>query len=56
MDESKPTEVVVREVDIGFWSMVVLLLQLAFAAIPAGIILFITFALLSGILSLFTGR
>ena len=54
-DKSARVDVVVRDVEMGFWSMVVFLVKLAFAAIPAGIILVITFALLAGMFSSFKG-
>ncbi len=39
LPEEKRVDVVVRDVEMGFWSMVVFLVKLALAAIPAGLIL-----------------
>lgn len=43
------TEVTVKDVDISFGQMVVLLVKLAIASIPAAIILWIVFAIFGGI-------
>lgn len=47
--------VVVKDVDISFGQMVVLLVKLAIASIPATIILFIVFGILLGIMTAFFG-
>lgn len=51
---SEPTRVTVANVDLPFWSLVVLLLKVTFAAIPVAIILFIVAGMLLGFLSGFS--
>ena len=48
-------EVVVTDIKIPFWSMVVLMVKWAIAAIPAVIILMLIAALVSVALSMFAG-
>lgn len=50
-EKSKAAEVVVVDIEMPFTSMVVFLIKLAFAAIPAGFIIFFGYALIVGILS-----
>jgi hypothetical protein len=54
--QAPPTrEVIVKDVDISFGQMVVLLVKLAIASIPAAIILWIVFAFFAGVMMAVTG-
>lgn len=50
-DTSRAQPVVVVDVKIKFWSLVVLMIKVAFAAIPATIIVAMIWAFLAGLLS-----
>lgn len=52
MDEkTKPAEVVVVDIEMPFTSMMVFLIKLAFAAIPAGFIIALGYTIIIGILA-----
>lgn len=49
MNSDKPTEVVVTDISMSFWSMVVFMVKWVIAAIPAFLILMVIGAVLSGL-------
>jgi len=49
--ENEKEKIVIRGIDIPFMDLVVLLVKLAFAAIPAMIVIFTVFGLLSTLFS-----
>ena len=58
--ENEDKRIIIRGIDIPFMDLVILLVKLAFAAIPAMIVIFVVFGLLStlfgGVFNMFMFR
>lgn len=55
-DKPKPIEAVIIDIEMPFLSIVVFLIKLAFAAIPAAFIVFFGYMIMLGVLMAITGH